>query len=99
MDDWSLSTFVKKEELYKKLDAAREYTNEVTFSSLEPSLHPDILEIALYARDIGFQMIEMVTNGNRLSDMNFCTKLIQAGINTFSLSIHSHNTKIHDAIV
>ena len=99
MDDWSLSKLIETAELFKKLEAAREYGDEVTFSSLEPMLHPHIIEIARYAKSLDFQVIEIVTNGNRLVDPDFCQKLIDAGINTFSLSIHSNNDKIHDSMV
>lgn len=99
MDDWSLSSFISVEEIEKKLKAAREYTDEITFSSLEPTLHPHILEIVAKAKGLWFRAIELVTNGNRLKDRTFCESLIHAGVNIFSLSIHSHIPEIHDALV
>jgi wyosine [tRNA(Phe)-imidazoG37] synthetase (radical SAM superfamily) len=51
MDDWKLAKFVSINEINKKLDSAKKYADEVTFSSLEPTFHPKLNEIAKLAKE------------------------------------------------
>lgn len=99
MDDWNLSEFVSLADIEKKLISAKKYWDEVTFSSLEPTLHPKLKEIIKIANNIWFKKIEIVTNWRKLEDYEFTKDLISSWLNEFNFSIHSYNSKKHDAIV
>jgi wyosine [tRNA(Phe)-imidazoG37] synthetase (radical SAM superfamily) len=62
MDDWNLSKFISINDITSKLESARNYSDEVTFSSLEPTLHPKLDRIAKIAKTMNFKKIEVVTN-------------------------------------
>lgn len=69
---------------------------EVVFTGGEPTLHPDFLEIVGMAKDMGFEEIQIQTNGRMFSYDDFCIKTIKAGATQFALALHGHNAKIHD---
>jgi cyclic pyranopterin phosphate synthase len=62
----------------------------------EPTIYPDILKVVAYAKNLGFQTIRTQSNGIRLSDFDFCKKIIEAGVNFVKFSISSHKAAIHD---
>lgn len=99
MDDWSLSSFITIDDITSKLSSARTYSDEVTFSSLEPTLHPHLNKIVEIAKSMWFVRIEIVTNGRKLNKYEYTESLIQSWINEFDISIHSYNSFKHDIIV
>lgn len=81
------------------LDLAKEQGNtSVVFTGGEPCLHPDILRAIQYAKELGFSSIQLQTNGRMLAYLDFCKKLISAGINEFSPALHSSKKEIHDKL-
>ncbi len=65
----------------------------------EPTMHPYILDIVEYAKNIGFEEIQLQCNGRTLADKNYCKKLIERGITEFWPSIHGYYKKTHDWLV
>ena len=57
----------------------------IRFSGGEPTLHPDIIEIVKYSKSKGIKRIALSTNGSNKSELYF--KLIEAGVNDFSISL------------
>ncbi len=78
-------------------DAYNEGIKEVVFTGGEPTIRPDILKLVTSARNIGYEVIQIQTNGRMLSYKNFCEKLIKSGVTEFAPSIHGHTAKIHDS--
>jgi len=86
-------------EIKKALKNARDNKAEgVVFTGGEPTIHPDILEVVSYAKELGFSSIQLQTNGRMLAYLDFCKKLINAGVNEFSPALHSSKEKIHDEL-
>ncbi|MEW6202849.1 MAG: radical SAM protein, partial [bacterium] len=81
----------------KQLDT---YSNceRVIFTHGEPTLNPDLLERIKYAKKLGFPYICLVTNGRLLSDKELCRKLVEAGLNDITISLHGHIAEIHDTL-
>jgi len=87
------------EEIRKALKEARDSGSlAVVFTGGEPTLHKDILEAVKYAKELGFQSIQLQTNGRMLAYLDFCQKLITAGVNEFSPALHSSQPQIHDEL-
>lgn len=99
MDDWNLARFVTIEDITDKLTQAKIYGDEVTFSSLEPTLHPKLNEIVEIAKKKWFKRIEIVTNWRKLKDYDYSESLIKSWINEFDISLHSFDSEKHDYIV
>jgi len=70
--------------------------NMIDISGGEPTIRHDIFEIIKYARDIGYKRVCLITNGIKMSNPEFCDKLIEAGMNEILFSIHSPVENDHD---
>jgi len=69
---------------------------EVVLTGGEPTVRKDILKIVTLCNDLGFEFIQLQTNGRMFSYKGFCEKLIEAGITEFGPSLHGPTAKIHD---
>jgi wyosine [tRNA(Phe)-imidazoG37] synthetase (radical SAM superfamily) len=73
-------------------------TDEILFTSGEPTLQPELLTYAAWARERGFRTIALITNGRRLAYPGYVVQLLDAGINRITVSIHGHTAKLHDGL-
>ncbi|MEM4267392.1 MAG: radical SAM protein [Candidatus Woesearchaeota archaeon] len=85
-------------EIKADLKDARKRCNSVVFTGGEVTIRTDVLELIRYAKSLGFQRIQIQTNGRMLSYKNFCKKIIDAGANEFGPAIHGHCAEIHDSL-
>jgi len=69
---------------------------EVVFTGGEPTLHPNFLELVAYAKNIGFQEIQIQSNGRMFAYSDFCKKTIEAGATLFSPALHGADAKTQD---
>jgi MoaA/NifB/PqqE/SkfB family radical SAM enzyme len=87
------------ENIKKSLDLGiSQGADEVVLTGGEPTIRSDILEIVRYARSVGYDDIQLQTNGRMLYYMPFAKKLVAAGITEFSPALHGHTAGIHDYI-
>lgn len=77
----------------------QEGCRSVTFSGGEPTIYPGLAEAARYARELGYQKVEIKTNGLKLSSPTFVRELIDAGVGLFSISIHGPDAETHNSLV
>jgi len=59
--------------------------NRVQFSGGEPTVRPDFLEIVKSARDLGFDYIQVNTNGIKMADMEFAQAAKESGVENLYL--------------
>lgn len=74
------------------------YENGVRLLDLdggEPTLHPDLLDVIRFARTLGYECINLTTNGRLLSYSDFAKKIISSGIHSLLISIHGHTKESH----
>ncbi|MFH1438441.1 MAG: radical SAM protein [Pseudomonadota bacterium] len=64
----------------------------------EPLMHPKIFDILALARGCGFERFEALTSGHPLGDLAFAGRLVDAGVDTFSIPLYSSSPDEHDAI-
>lgn len=69
---------------------------EVEFTGGEPTIRPDLLELVVRARQLGFSNVSLVTNGLRASSARYVNQLAEAGVNDVLLSVHGHSAAVHD---
>lgn len=95
------ATFGNKslKQLKRELKTGRKACDQVVFTGGEPTLHECFLEAVEYARELGFKVIQVQSNGRRFFYHDFCLQTIQAGANDFGLALLGHNPKLHDYIV
>jgi MoaA/NifB/PqqE/SkfB family radical SAM enzyme len=68
----------------------------VAFSGGEPLLRPDLLQLISFVRSHGVPGI-LTTNGTLLSRPKIL-QLMEAGIATFQIPLHSHRPSVHDQL-
>lgn len=78
------------------LESARETHDSVVFTGGEITIRKDILELVKHAKDLGYQTIQLQSNGRMFAYQEFCDSLIAAGANQFSPALHGHIAKLHD---
>jgi len=54
------------------------------------------MELVAYARDLGFETIQIQSNGRMFMKESFCHDMIRAGANEFALALHGHTAALHD---
>lgn len=57
----------------------------IRFSGGEPTIHPDLISMVEYAKDLGVSRIAISTNGS--ASLELYQKLLNAGVNDFSVSL------------
>lgn len=70
----------------------------VVFTGGEPTLRDDLPELIAHAQSLG-QITGLNTNGRRLSDAQFVSRLVDAGLDHVQITLESHLEKIHDRMV
>jgi len=88
----------KKEVVNSLQEAFAAGKREVVFTGGEPSLHTNFLELIAAAKKIGFEEIQIQSNGRIFAYPDFCVRAIRAGATQFGPSLHGHNAKIHDSL-
>ena len=77
-------------------EAKREGCTKLILSGGDPTIHPEIIELVRFAKDLKFRKVQIITNGRMFSNKQFTRRIISAGLDEVTFSIHGHNSEIHD---
>lgn len=80
------------------LEEASEQHQGVVFTGGEPTIREDLAELVGYANELGFEVIQIQSNGRRFAYKSYCKNLIDKGANEFALALHGPNSEIHDGL-
>jgi MoaA/NifB/PqqE/SkfB family radical SAM enzyme len=67
----------------------------VDFDGGEPTLNPELIPLVRYARAIGFERINVTTNGRMCFYPEFAQKLVRSGLTTLLFSVHGADAQTH----
>ncbi len=70
----------------------------IQFSGGEPTLHPQFLDILRMARDMGFDHIQVATNGSLFANLDFARRCEDAGLHTLYLQFDGMNDDVYVAL-
>jgi len=70
--------------------------DKVIISGGEASLHPLFPEFIRYAKEIGYDRVQTVTNGTQYADKAFYERCVEAGLGEITYSLHGNTPKLHD---
>lgn len=85
------------EELKREIDkGTKTGCDGIVFTGGEPTFRKDIIELIRYAKEAGYKIIQIQSNGRMFSYMDFVKKAIKAGANEFSPALHGHTAELHD---
>jgi MoaA/NifB/PqqE/SkfB family radical SAM enzyme len=71
----------------------------VDFDGGEPTLNPELIPLVRYARAVGYERINVTTNGRLCYYDDFARKLVRSGLTTLLFSVHGPDAKTHAAQV
>ncbi len=90
---------VSEEHLFAELDKLAEHgVTELVLSGGEPTLHPSLPNVITYGKSLGFDSIELQTNGVKLANMDYAKSSADSGLDIVCISLHSHDAETSDAI-
>ncbi len=86
------------DEIRRRLEKGRkDGADSVVFTGGEPTFRPEmLLDLVKHAKNLGYDLIQIQSNGRMFSYIDYCKKLIDRGANEFSPAIHGSRAKIHD---
>lgn len=87
------------DELKRTLSDARRDSDSIVFTGGEVTVRQDFPELVAFARDLGFRVIQVQTNGRAFASRRYCETIIEAGATEFSPAIHGHTAELHDFLV
>ena len=93
--------FIKEETVKKQIrEGLKEACeNRLILSGGEASINPKFPQYIAYAKALGYDWIQTVTNGNAFADEAFCEKVFAAGLQEVTFSFHGHTEALHDYLV
>lgn len=89
-------------EAYKKVIEENLKSKKYTIlilSGAEVTMNNDLFKFVRYSKEKGnFEHIRIQTNGRRLSDYEYCKRLIEAGVDEFFVSIYGPDANVHESM-
>jgi MoaA/NifB/PqqE/SkfB family radical SAM enzyme len=67
----------------------------VDFDGGEPTLNPELIPLIRYARAIGYERVNVTTNGRLCAYPDFAEKLVRSGLTTLLFSVHGPDAQTH----
>ncbi|MCB9593120.1 MAG: radical SAM protein [Sandaracinaceae bacterium] len=67
----------------------------VDFDGGEPTLNPELVPLIRHARAIGYERINVTTNGRRCAYDDYARTLVTSGLTTLLFSVHGHDARTH----
>jgi len=67
----------------------------VDFDGGEPTLNPQLVPLVKYARAIGYEKVNVTTNGRLCAYEGFADKLVTSGLTTLLFSVHGSDARSH----
>lgn len=90
-------SFISMDVIRRQLKQGREQgIKKLILSGGEPTLHPDYLEIIKYARSIGYNGIQTVSNGRMFAYKNFLQQAVANGLTETTFSMHGHTKQLYE---
>jgi molybdenum cofactor biosynthesis enzyme MoaA len=98
--DTPRGVYIPEEDVHKELIRGREQlrADKVILSGGEGSIHPKFVDFVGFAKQIGYNRIQTVTNGVMFSQRDFYNRAVEAGLGEITFSLHGHTPELHDRL-
>ena len=73
----------------------RQGVTMVDFDGGEPTLNPELLGLVRYARALGYERVNVTTNGRLCYYEDFARRLVNSGLTTLLFSVHGPDARSH----
>jgi hypothetical protein len=84
------------DEVYQRLEEARQGATEITLLGGEPTGYEALPEVLRRARSLGFQGLGLQTHARRMRDRAYTENLVAAGLTDLHVSLHGASEALHD---
>jgi len=85
------------DQLKHKINVAyQEGCDELVLTGGEPTVRDDLPEVVAFASEVGYDLIQIQSNGRMFSYDRYASKLIEAGATEFAFALHGPSPEIHD---
>lgn len=68
----------------------------VVFTGGEPTIRDDLVDLVARSREIGYEEVQIQTNGRRFSSKKFTKEMVEAGMTNFAPALNGHIPELHD---
>ncbi|MEZ4226385.1 MAG: radical SAM protein [Polyangiaceae bacterium] len=98
--DTPRNVYLEEAEIRREIDRGIDElgADKLILSGGEATLHPAFVDLVAYAKERGYDRVQTVTNGYRLSEKEFFERSMAAGLGEITFSIHGHNEALHDRL-
>ncbi len=79
----------------KLVEYRKQGVTMVDFDGGEPTLNPELIPLIRAARGMGYERVNVTTNGRRCVYESYASKLVNSGLTTLLFSIHGHDARTH----
>lgn len=86
------------DELDRRLKAAFRPKSGLVLTGGEPTLHRHLAAVVRRARALGYDPIQVQTNGRMLAYPALIERLVEAGVAEFAPSLHGPDASVHDGL-
>jgi molybdenum cofactor biosynthesis enzyme MoaA len=92
--------YLLEDDVRKEIKRGRDQLNadKIILSGGEGSIHPKFVDFVRYAKDIGYDRVQTVTNGLMFAQREFYTAAVNAGLGEITFSLHGHTPELHDRL-
>lgn len=70
----------------------------VVFTGGEPTVRPELINWVSYAKELGYKVIQIQSNGRMFYYKKYCKDIVKAGANEFALAVHGSCKGIHEGL-
>jgi MoaA/NifB/PqqE/SkfB family radical SAM enzyme len=67
----------------------------VDFDGGEPTLHPELVALVRHARELGYERVNVTTNGRMCFYEGYARRLVRSGVTSLLFSVHGPDARIH----
>lgn len=98
--DTPRNVYIPEDEIHRELRRGRDdlKADKVILSGGEGSIHPQFVEFVGFAKSIGYDRVQTVTNGVMFAKREFYNAAVEAGLGEITFSLHGHTPELHDRL-
>jgi molybdenum cofactor biosynthesis enzyme MoaA len=98
--DTPRNVYLTEDDVRREIQRGRDElrADKIIVSGGEASIHPKFVDFVRYAKEIGYDRVQTVTNGVMFSQREFYNAAVDAGLGEITFSLHGHTPELHDRL-
>jgi molybdenum cofactor biosynthesis enzyme MoaA len=98
--DTPRNVYLTDEDVRREIQRGRDelHADKIIVSGGEASIHPKFVDFVRFAKEIGYDRVQTVTNGVMFAKREFYRKAVEAGLGEITFSLHGHTPELHDRL-